>query len=551
MSSHSPQLPAPISVPLGSPILCDLYRRGRAPNVAIEQDGPAPMTLQTFERPQRGDLIAGLSVAIILIPQALAYAEIAGLPAYIGLYAAALPPLAAAFFASSRYLQTGPVAMTALLTFGALTEIATPGTDNYIEQAIVLALVVGVARILLGLIRGGIVAYLMSSPVLIGFTSAAAILIIASQIPTALGVAGGSGKLLANAWDALTDPGSWSGPSLLIGGIAAAILLAGRRVHRRFPGVLIAVIVGVIFGELTGTDVAVVGTVPAGLPDFTFAFDLDNIWILLVPGVVIALVGFAEAAAISRTFATSDREHWDPNREFISQGVANLASAVSGGFPVGGSFSRSSVARISGAQTRWAGAITGIVVFAFLPFAGVISSLPRSVLAAIVIVAVIRLIRIPTMFRLVSRTWGQAFVAWVTFGSTLLLSPRIDLGVIIGLLAAAAVHFRRETLIRVSAEMEGNTLVLQPSGVLFYGSAPRLDEALSKYLSADPDLESVVVDLEGLGRIDYTGALALKEFIDSAQSAGLTVAVRDIPEHAAGTLERSWGDDLTVLLWEA
>ena len=137
-------------------------------------------------KPIRGDLIAGISVAFILIPQSLAYAEIAGLPAYVGLYAATAAPIAAAFFASSRYLQTGPVAMTSLLTFGALTSVATPGTSDYLELAVLLALIVGAVRIALGWIRAGAVAYLMSQPMLIGFTSAAAILIIASQIPTAL-----------------------------------------------------------------------------------------------------------------------------------------------------------------------------------------------------------------------------------------------------------------------------------------------------------------------------------------------------------------------------
>jgi SulP family sulfate permease len=495
-------------------------------------------------------LIAGLSVAIVLIPQSLAYAEIAGLPAYIGLYAAALPPLAAALIASSRYLQTGPVAMTALLTFGALSQIADPGSADYIEQAVVLALIVGAVRIGLGLARGGIVAYLMSSPVLIGFTSAAAILILASQVPTAVGLAGGEGSLVGDALRALADTAAWNRPGLAIGVLAAVILVVGRRLHRLFPGVLIAVVVGLVFSAITTSELLVVGDVPSGFPDLHFTFPMGRFWDLVVPGIVIALVGFAEAAAISRTFATQDRERWDPNREFVSQGLANVAAAVSGGFPVGGSFSRSSVAKVSGAETRWAGAITGIAVLAFLPFAGVISSLPRSVLAAIVIVAVGRLVRIPTMVRLVAKSWGQAFVAWGTFLATLLLAPRIDLGVIIGLLLAAAVHFRRETLIRVSAHQSGTELILRPSGVLFYGSAARLDEAFSRQLGEHPETTGAIVDLEGLGRIDYTGALALKEFLDDAAAAGLTVAVRNIPKHAEGTLNRSWGDDLTRLRWE-
>ncbi len=506
---------------------------------------------EAWQKPQRGDLIAGLSVAIVVIPQALAYAEIAGLPAYLGLYAAALPPLAAAAFASSRYLQTGPTAMTALLTFGAVSQIAEPGSAEYIEVAIVLALIVGVIRLALGLVRGGVVAFLMSSPAMIGFTAAAAILILASQLPTAVGVAGGNGSLLANAWEAVTDPGAWSWPAVWIALATVAIVLAGRRIHQLFPGVLLALIAGIILSELIEYTGQVVGDVPNGLPPLSLSFSLDNLWRLLIPGAVIALLGFAEVAAISRTFATQDRERWDPNREFVSQGVANLAAAVSGGFPVGGSFSRSSIARVAGANTRWAGAITGFAVLAFLPFASVISPLPRAVLAAIVIVAVLRLVRLVTMVRLVGKTWGQGFVAWVTFLATLALSPRIELGVVVGVALAAVVHFRRETLIRVSAEQDGGVLVLKPAGVLFYGSTARLDETFSNQLAAHPEIESVVVDLEGLGRIDYTGALALKELLDDAATAGLEVGVRGIPPHAEGTLNRSWGDDLTQMRWES
>ncbi len=503
-----------------------------------------------WERPHRGDLIAGLSVAVVVIPQALAYAEIAGLPAYIGLYAAALPPLVAAAFASSRYLQTGPTAMTALLIFGAVSQLAAPGTPEYIEAAIVLALIVGAVRLVLGVLRGGIVAYLMSSPALIGFAAAAAILILASQLPTALGVPGGDGSLLGEAWRALIAVDSWSWPAVLIATVTVAVLLVGRSLHQLFPGVLVVVVVGTILSETLDYDGAVVGDVPSGFPPLSVSFQFDDLWRLVVPGAVIALLGFAEVAAISRTFATQDRERWDPNREFVSQGIANLVAAVSGGFPVGGSFSRSSIARVAGGRTRWAGAVTGAAVLAFLPFAGVISALPRAVLAAIVIVAVVRLVRLTTMLRLISKTWGQAFVAWTTFVATLILSPRIELGVIVGVAVAAAVHLRRETLIRVTVVREDDVLVLRPSGVLFYGSTARLDETFSTQLAAHPQITSVVVDLNRLGRIDYTGALALKEFLDDAAAAGLEVAVRDIPQHAEGTLNRSWGDDLTYLRWE-
>ena len=316
-----------------------------------------------------GDIVAGLSVALVLVPQALAYAELAGLPPRHGLYAAALPPIAAAFFASSPYLQTGPVAMTSLLTFGALSFAA--GTAEYVGLAALLALVVGAARVLIGLARAGWIAYLMSRPVLTGFAAAAAILIVASQLPTALGVEAPAGDLLVRAWWAVRHADSWEPTSIMLSLITAAVIVAGRRVHALFPGVLVAVIIGVIYSSLSNYAGPVVGEIPASPPPISLALPWSSLPLLIIPGGVIALVGFAEASAVARSFAEQDRKPWSPDREFISQGVANVVSAVSGGFPVGGSFSRSSINRLAGGHTRWSGAITGIAVLLFLPVAGI------------------------------------------------------------------------------------------------------------------------------------------------------------------------------------
>jgi SulP family sulfate permease len=497
---------------------------------------------------RRGDLIAGLSVAVLLIPQALAYAEIAGMPAVYGLYAAALPPIVAALLASSRHLQTGPVAMTALLTFGALSVIAEPGSDEYIELAILLALVVGVIRLVLGLLRAGIVAYLMSQPVLVGFTSAVAILITASQIPTVLGVSTDSSGLLERAWDAVIAPGDWEIATIGFAVFAAVVIIGGRRLGPRFPGVVVAVVVALIASQLFDFAGATVAVVPEGLPPFTWSFPWGELPSLIVPGIVIALLGFAEPAAIARTFAAQEREPWDPNREFLSQGVANIASALSSGFPVGGSFSRSGIARLAGGETRWTGAVAGLTVFAFLPIAGVLEPLPRAVLGTTVIVAVVRLIRITSMVRLIKVTWGQSLVAWVTFIATLVLSPRIDIAVIIGVGVATAVHLRREALIRVETASDGTTLMLKPHGVLYFGSAPRLSEALIEQLASIDDISHVVVDLGALGRVDYTGAVALKTFVDECGDAGLRAELVNVPLHATGTLTRFWGDDLAKVV---
>jgi SulP family sulfate permease len=492
------------------------------------------------ERPIAGDLVAGLSVAVVLIPQSLAYAEIAGLPPYVGLYAAALPPIAAAFLASSRYLQTGPVAMTALLTFGALTPLAVAGSPEFIKLASLLALLVGIARIGIGLLRVGFIAYFMSQPVLVGFTSAAAILIVGSQLPTAFGVDASGGKIVSRAWWTVVHPGEWQLEAVALTAVVVLVIIGGRRLHRLFPGVLVAVLVGLGWGVLASYDGETVGSVPGGLPTLGLSLPWGSFIDLVIPAVVIALVGFAEAAAISRAFAAEERERWDPSREFISQGAANLAAAVSGAFPVGGSFSRSSVARMSGGRTRWTGAVAGIAVLAFIPVAGILDDLPVAVLAGIVVAAVARLVRLGDIVRIARYSVPQGLVAVATFSLTLVLAPRIDLGVLLGIGLGVAVHLLRELRFSVNSDLRDGVLHLQPVGVLYFGSTPALQEALLNELADHPDITKLVIGLGRLGRIDYTGALALRRVVLEAERAGLEVAIAGVPEHAERPITRIW-----------
>ena len=395
-------------------------------------------------RPVPADLLAGLSVAMVLIPQSMAYAELAGLPSHIGLFASALPPILAALFASSPYLQTGPVALTSLLTFGALASLANPGSADYVALAALLALMVGVTRLLLGLFRLGVVTYLMRDPVVTGFTSAAAILILASQLPKALGTATPPGGVLWRAGWSLGHPGGWETASLAIAATTVLLVLAGRRVvHRMFPGALIAVGGGISVSRLTDYAGPMVGDVPTALPTLSLDLPWGSTGSLLVGGILIALVGFAEPASIARVFADEDGQRWSANREFVSQGVANLAAAVSGSFPVGGSFSRSSLNRLAGARTRWSGLVTGITVLAFLPFADVLAPLPRATLGGVVIAAVVGLVRPGRLLGMARISPADAVVAWVTFFATLALSPRVEQGVLVGILVSLAVGLRR------------------------------------------------------------------------------------------------------------
>ena len=477
-------------------------------------------------------MIAGVSVALILIPQALAYAGIAGVPPYVGLLAAGLPTIAAAPFASSRYLQTGPVAMTALLTFGALSGMATPFGDRYIALAALLAIVVGLIRVGIGMAKLGWIAYFMSKPVMVGFTIGATTLIAASQLPTLLGVERGDSGLLVEAWLAVVDPSSWNPAAVGFGVGTVLMVLVSRRLGPRFPGVLIAVLVATIASSSVGFDGAVVGDVPISFPTLSIDLPWSAIAGLLLPALVIALVGFTEAAAIASVFAAEDRETWDPSREFVSQGVANIASGMAGGFPVGGSFSRSSVNRLAGATTRWSGAVTGLAVLAFVPFAGLLEELPAAVLAAIVIVAVAQLIKPTEILVIWRRSRMQGGVAAVTLATTLLLSPRIDFAVLIGVGLAIMVHLGRELRLDIDARIDDRTLRIAPKGVVYFGSTPQLTNLLISKLAEHPELERLVIDMSGIGRIDFTGGNALSNAITGARAAGLTVEIVNTPAHA-------------------
>jgi len=489
--------------------------------------GAGPRRLN-LPRPAPGDLLAGASVALVLIPQSLAYAQLAGIPAYRGLYAAALPPIAAALFASSPYLQTGPVALTSLLAFGVLSALATPGSNEYVELGLLLALVVGVVRLAVGLLNTGVIAYLISQPLLLGFMPAAAILIIASQLPAAFGASPeGDGILERAAWT-LVHPDAWEGASITLTAAVLVLMLLGRLVHRLFPSVLLAVGLGLAYSSLSGYEGATVGPIPEELPPISVDLPWGELPSLLVAGAVIALVGFIEPSSIARTFAAEERQPWNANREFLGQGAANVAAALSGGFPVGGSFSRSALNREAGARTRWSGAVTGAAVLVFLPFAGFLSSLPTAVLAAIVIGAVASLVRPLPILRLARFSRPQFGVAATTFVLTLALAPRVDRAVLIGIGLAVGAHLWRELALEVPSWEEAETLHLRPRGVLWFGSAPRLEDTFLALLGAHPEARRLVIHLDGVGRIDTTAALALRSLIEDARKAGLAVELVDV-----------------------
>ena len=482
-----------------------------------------------------GDLLAGVSVAFVLIPQSLAYAELAGVPAPLGLYAAALPPIVAAFFASSPFLQTGPTALTSILTFGVLSSVIAAGSPAYAGAAALLALVVGVVRVALGVFRLGGVAYFMSQPVLQGFTSAAAVLILASQVPAALGAQAGSQGIFAGLGWTLAHPGEWRLGALLFSALTLLLMLGGRWLSPRFPGVLVAAVAGVGLSLWTGYAGPVIGNVSASWPRLSLALPWAMLPSLLLGGAIIAVVGFAEPTAIARTLTERGRR-WQPDREFVSQGAANLVAGLVGAFPVGGSFSRSSLNKLAGAKSRWSGLVTGLVVLAFLPFSGFLAPLPKAVLAAVVIGAVLGLLEPRALLKLWRYAKLQALTAYATFALTLLLAPRIDVAVLVGVALAVAAHLYRESRLEVSTRYDDDVLYLTLSGVLWFGSLSQLETVLQTLLRGG--VAYAVVDVTGAGRIDLSSLMLLSDFTDEAKESGVEVELRGLKPHMQRVLAR-------------
>jgi len=491
----------------------------------------------------RADLIAGITVALVLIPQSMAYAQLAGLPAYYGLYASFLPGIVAALFGSSRQLATGPVAVVSLMTATALEPIARLSPDNYLIYAVILALIVGGFQFSLGLLRLGALVSFVSHPVVIGFTNAAAIIIATSQIGNLLGV---SVERTEHHYETVYNTivaaiGSIHWPTAMLGILSFIILLTARRLSPRFPGVLLAVIITTViswysgFFERHGGDI--VGHIPVGLP----GFDLPSVkWgelIRLVPvAVTIALVGFMEAISIAKAMAAQTRQRLD----------ANLS----------GSFSRSAVNLDAGAVTGWSsiitGALVGITLFALTPL---FYHLPKATLAAVIMVAVTNLIHVQPFIK----TWKihkhDGAVAITTFVLTLLLAPHLEYGIILGIILSLMLYLYRTMQPRVlilsrhtdgtlrdadlfNLELCPNISILRFDGSLYFANTGFFEERILDRVASKPDLKFLVLDGEGINEIDASGIDALTTVNESLAKSGVELLIARAKRQLRQPLER-------------
>ncbi len=503
----------------------------------------------------RTEVLAGLTVALVMVPQAVAYAGLAGMPLVTGLYTCLVPALLAALLGSANRLSVGPAALTCVLIGASLTGMAEPGSPEWVSLAVWLSLLSGGIQLLLGLGNYGWLINLVSSPVMMGFTQAASLLIMASQVPALLGVK-------AWSWDVQTW-GVWmTGWPALFGLASLIALLLLRKFKPRWPGIMLVMAAASALGYASGYEQhgSVVGLLPAGLPDFYWPHwpGLDMLNQLWVPAMVIALVSFLETASSARIECQRDGKRWDDSTELFAQGLAKLASAFSGSFPTCTSFSRSALMLYAGARSGWAVvASIGFVLLALLLLMPALQYVPRSVMAAAVIVAVLNLFQPKQFLKLWRIDRVETMTAAVTFAITLATAPRIYWGVMAGVLVGLS-HFLHTRLhpriIEVGLHPDGSLrdrhlwklpplaphlYALRMDAELDFAAASGFERAITEHLALNPEVAHVCLFAHPINRVDATGVETFGQLQRQLFSRGITLHISGIKLPVETALKRA------------
>lgn len=510
----------------------------------------------------KADIIAGITVALVLVPQSMAYAQLAGLPPYIGLYASFLVPIIAAVFGSSRQLQNGPVAIISLMTAAALVPLHL-SVEQYIAYAAVLALMVGIIQMLLGFLRLGVLVDFLSHPVVIGFTNAAAIVIGSLQLGKIFGIETERGQhLYETIWSLLIRiPEQTHIETLIIGMLSLVLLLVFKRYLPKLPGILLTVIIATLVSVFTGfaeKGGQVVGEIPTGLPAFSVPeFNVAHLPELLMPAFIIALLSFVEAFSIAKAVASQTRQRLSADQEMVGKGLANITAGFMQGYAVSGSFSRTAVAYDAGAKTGFAAIVSGIIVGITLLFlTPLLYHLPLATLAAVIIVAVIGLIQLAPFHHAWRVNPHDGFVALVVFLSTLWFAPHLENGIFIGVALSIAFYLYRTMqphFAEVAMDDDGvfrdahifgmktsDTLALfRYDGDLYFANAGYLERNILNAVAKKPQLKVLILDLEAVDQIDATGEEMLAHMAERLKLAGIDFYITRAKFKVTDALERS------------
>lgn len=519
------------------------------------------------------DLVAAVIVTIMLVPQSLAYALLAGLPPQVGLYASILPLVAYAVFGTSRTLAVGPVAVVSLMTAAAAGGVAAQGSPEYLAAALILALLSGLILLVMGLLRLGFLANLLSHPVVAGFISASGILIAASQLRHILGIAG-SGETLPQILGSLAaNLAQIDAATVAIGVASLAFLFWVRKGLKRLlvrlgmptrgaellarAGPAAAVVVATAVVAAFSPEVATVGAIPRGLPPLTVPLLDPALWsALLVPALLIAVIGFVESVSVAQTLAAKRRQRIDPDQELVGLGAANIAASFSGGYPVTGGFARSVVNFDAGAETPAAGAFTAIGLAAAVLFlTPLLFHLPVAVLAATIIVAVLSLVDLHGPVEL----WRYSKSDFAAMAATILVTllAGVESGVVSGVVLSLALylwrasrphaaivgrvpgteHFRN--VLRHEVETAPNLLTLRVDESLTFVNARWLEERVLELIADRPEVEHLVLMCSAVNDVDASALESLEAINRRFADAGVALHLSEVKGPVMDKLERS------------
>ena len=532
---------------------------------------------RTYDRTDlSNDLTAAVIVTIMLIPQSLAYALLAGLPPEAGLYASIAPILLYAVFGTSRVLAVGPVAVVSLLTASAIGQVAEQGTAGYAAAALALALLSGGFLLLLGLLRLGFLANFLSHPVIAGFITASGILIATSQLKHILGISAGGSTLPEMVGSILMRLGETDVTTAVIGISVIAFLFWARRnlgpllARMSLPkgladlltraGPVAAVVASTLavwgFG-LADSGVSVVGDVPQGLPPLTWpGMDLGLLEALLLPAILISVIGFVESVSVAQTLAAKRRQRIDPDQELIGLGAANIGAAFTGGYPVTGGFARSVVNFDAGARTPAAGAFAAIgLAFAAMALTPLVFYLPKATLAATIIVAVLSLVDVSIL----RKTWGYSRADFIAVSATILLT--LGFGVEVGVAAGVGVsvilhlyktskphvaevglvpgtqHFRNIRRHKVLTDPSLVTLRIDES--LYFVNSRFLEDLIQERVIGNPEIRNVVLMFPAVNEVDYSALESLEAINERLRDIGVGLHLSEVKGPVMDRLQAS------------
>ena len=495
----------------------------------------------------RNEWFAGFSVALLMVPQSVAYAALAGMPLVTGLYAALLPAVVGVLWGGSTRLSIGPSALTCVLISASLAGMAQPGSALWVELAIWLALLAGTLQLLMGLLRYGWLLNLISSPVMMGFTQAAGLLVMASQLPAISG------------WQ---PGGNIQASDLAFGLGSLAALFAAKKWLPKWPSIMlvVAATAGISyamgFAQQGG---AVIGALPASLPTLSLPSLLpwSELGLLLGPALLIALVSFLEAASSAKTENQKEGTLWQENQDLIGQGMAKITSALCGSFATSTSFSRSAISLASGAKTGWAAIATASFVLLAVYASPALFHVPRAVLAAIVILAVSSLIQPKAFVKLWQISRIEACTAGLTFAITLLSTPRIYWGVLAGVLIGLS-HFLHTRLhpriIEVGLHDDGslrdrhlwqlpplaqNVFALRMDAELDFAAASSFEKYITEKLRDLPGIQHVCLFAQPINRIDATGVETLQQLRKQLSQRHIQLHISGIKLPVENTLRKA------------